>query len=648
MTLRPRRLKEFLRSLSVLVVALSAAPLAAGHGGTYRAPNLPPPPTGTPGPGGAGTGGPSTAGGGYRDTDPASWNQWWALNRDQLLPRFARVFDAGTAPGDGSVALGPGLRPSPETRHGRVVPALLAALERQKDTDLITASLMALAKIGDAPDAETSLVEAIRPYLAHGHQEVRETAAVALGVLGDRASAPLLVDLLHDTPAGRKLVKAAKVPRRTRAYAAYGLGMIGRRASGDAVRAFVVHHLAQEFEDLRQASTDLQVACVISIGLARLANGDAPDPESPPSPSASRQGQITFLLELLGDKRLDDDVLGYLPVALARLEATADPSAKELIAAPLIAALGEHARASHSYRHGALQALGLLGDNDLDALDQRIRACLMGVVEHGDRLERNLALVTLARVGGREGEGLAGTVPAELRNFLMERVSNGDSVERPWAAVAVGLLERANTAAGHPPAEGTRIALRHLIEKAASPSEKGALALALGLMNDQPAKEAISKAAEKGDESMRTHAITALGLLRAADAAPLLRDVAGRSGTPGLAREAAIALALIGDKDAWAGFAGNMTRSAFLSVQLARILTVGYCGDARAVAPLLELLGDERASETARAYAAVSLGFICDKDPTVWNAPLAEDMSWWKAPPTLFDPVNGRGVVDLY
>ena len=99
----------------------------------------------------------------------------------------------------------------------------LKILKKEKDADLLTATLIALAKLGVPPagDAPPDLVEVLSEFLDHGNHEVAEAAAVALGVLGDRRAAPLLADLLHGTRAGAKAVGSSKVPRRLRAYAGY-------------------------------------------------------------------------------------------------------------------------------------------------------------------------------------------------------------------------------------------------------------------------------------------------------------------------------------------------------------------------------------------------------------------------------------------
>src|SRR5205814_1461404 len=72
--------------------------------------------------------------------------------------------------------------------------------------------------------------------LADPNQEIHETAALAIGILGNDSGAKLLASLLQDDPKGRALVGHKDVDYRTRAFAAYGLGLIGSSTASAGVR----------------------------------------------------------------------------------------------------------------------------------------------------------------------------------------------------------------------------------------------------------------------------------------------------------------------------------------------------------------------------------------------------------------------------
>jgi HEAT repeat protein len=641
---------------SLILVALGAvlaAHPAAAHGGVYRGPGS------TLGPGGATGGGPAGRTGGAPDTDPAVWSQWWSFNRDRYLALRDAVFAGGSSSsGFDELFLGkgtkgprdPGLRPSEEQLHTKVVPALLAALEGQRDIDIITASLLALAKIGEPTQGDAHLAEVLRGWLEHSNQEVHETAAIALGILGAAESAPLLADLMLDRPAGRKLSGRGRVPERTRAFAAYGLTLIGYRADADAVRGFVVHSLTQAALQGDQPSRDRMVAAIIGLGVVRLDSRGTPPPSADQAApvSSSREGQLHFLMGLWADKRLSSRVRAHLPVAMVRLAVGVDPAWKASLVESFVATLNPRGKADKLAQHGVLLAAGLLGDNDQDAPDQRLRAALLVTSKEGDRLGRHLALLALGRVGAREGTGRPGSARTEVRAGLMRVLARGGSAERPWAALAVGLLERGNVAAGHPAAEGTRLALMDAYGKAGSPSEQGALAIALGLTAERRAIDALLGNIPSGDENARANAMIALGLMGAQQAVPLLRRIAGTAiYRPGLVREAAVALGLLGDKSVGGILVARMVRSNRMFEQLAMASALTFIGDKRVLEPLISVLADKRENDTTRAYAAVALGAIGDKELLPWNSKIAADVLWWQAPPTLFDPAAGKGILDI-
>ncbi len=637
--------------LTSTLLTLLAAPVLP-HGGAFRGPAT------TLGPGGASKGGPSSTGGGFVDSDPAAWSQWWSFQRDGYLAVRDAVFsgEAATTGSDdfylgkgGPQAHRSGLRPTEATLYDEIVPALVAALDGQKDVDIITGSLLALAKIGDRSTGEPGVAQWIRPWLAHGNQEVAETAAIALGVLGRSDDAPLLADLALDRPTGRKTVGRSHVPLRTQAFATYGLALIGRRAKGEAVRRYVVHELAQAARLGDQPTRDRMVAAIIGLGLVRLDSAPTSGTE-PPRVATSREGELTFLYQLWEEPRLDHRVRAYLPVAMARLAAGADPTWKERLVSAFRKALDPRAPAEPLVQHGVLVASGLLGDDDQDPPDQRLRAALVDASSEGrDRLARNLALLALGRSAGRVGHGPKGAGPSETRALLLRALARGSSDQRPWAALALGLLERGRTQAGEPPAEGLRRALLDALQSSKTPSEEGAVATALGLIGERRAIEGLLPRISQGDENLRAQAMIALGLIGAEEAVAPLRESLQRTSSyrAGLLREAAVALALLGDRSAAPLLVQRLERSRKLFEELAVTWSLGVVGDARVVPGLLAILKSRRASETTRAYAAVALGSIASKDRLPWNAPLAADVIWWQAPLTLFDPVGGKGLLDI-
>ena len=93
--------------------------------------------------------------GGDVGPDLTVWDFWWGFNKDPYLNLKTHIY-GGTMTGDDDFFLGSGekrprnsLRPSESDVRGRVVPALLELLRTERSNDIVTAAMMALAKIGD-------------------------------------------------------------------------------------------------------------------------------------------------------------------------------------------------------------------------------------------------------------------------------------------------------------------------------------------------------------------------------------------------------------------------------------------------------------------------------------------------------------------
>jgi len=636
--------------LALILFTAAGAPLLA-HGGQFRGPTSPSPPTR----------GDDTSGQG----DDAAWSRWWDFNRDAYLELKNAVAgrdlnEAREGPDDPAFLFARGrvggrradLRPDSAVIHGTVVPALLAALEGQRDVDLVTALLMALAKIGDLPGDEHDVIGALRGWLKSSNGEIQETAALALGILGDSDAAPLLVALALDEPEGRVAIGGGHVPVRTQAFATYGLGLIGNASKRTTERRFVVHHLVRILErEVGAARPDIGTAAVLSLGLVPVDDGVIPeaDKREPERPAASRQATIAYLTNRLTDERFARGVRALIPVALVRLEQGATPSMKSAITESLVPLVRDDKAAEFEVRQGSLHALGLLGDDDEDVSDQRIRAALEFTLAEGDRVARNLALIALGRVVGRKGTEPHGTARVTARARLAELLVRGQSAQRPWAALALGLLERSCVAEGAAPSEGLRLALRERLASTGSPSERGALVTALGLVGDLEAGLDVMRWLDTGDFALRSQAAISLGLMGYTPAIPRLMSLVQTGERhPGIVRDAAIALALLRHKPVIPALVqlGAETRDMYVRGSVARALA--FVGDASAVEPMLRLLQGRRSSETARTFAGIVLGVVCDKEAFPWNAKLAQDLGWSELPPTLYDPQRLKGVVDLF
>ncbi len=644
-----------------LAAALELASPAFAHGGTYRGPGSGIGPGGPSGPatGGPSGGGPSTGGSADAAGDLTAWQMWWALNRDGYLQLRAALMEGADSLsksdafflGGATKADSDAGRPSPEFVNEHVVPALLEILGKEDSPEIATATILALARIGGAQSGAIST--ALSKKMSSANQEISETAVLATGILADPASSSTLVALLGDTAAGKKLVGREEVPVRTRAFAAYGLGLLGRKATNPDVCRFCVHHLTSALEADTSASYDVAVACIVSIGLVPLEPVASPDKTASPDKegpaSASRSDQFAFLARWLADARRPDGIRIYAPVALAHL-AGEDPALRPALVALCNDILASGNAASPAMQQSVVMALGLVADGDSEAVDTRARTLLRKQAGEGDRLARRLALISVARAAARRGDGTVwpSTVD-DTRAFLSVQLARGTTPDRPWVALALGILERGVVLAGGKASDGVRELLATALVEHASPVEAGAFALGLGLFaGDDAGKPLLNALADTHDDQVRSAVSVALGMARVtAGIEPLKKLVLASRYQPGLLREASIGLGLLGDKSV-SGDLVLMLRDALgLSAQSAIATALGFVGDARAVPPLLAMALDPAKSKGCRAFSVVAVGLICDRRLLPWNQPIAADVNYWLPPGTLFDPVTAAGILDI-
>ena len=177
--------------------------------------------------------------------EPTAWEPWWAHNRLpflQLAPALESLYpetrrsDAAWA--DPFVAQRRGL--THRNVYAEIVPALLATLEARGSTRLVSASLLALGRIGEDPrrgqreageeQVPVELGEVLCSFLTDSNLAVREAALVGLGALASHHSVAVLAHVLVDDARGRELVGGRSVPTRERALAAYSLGLAAARS----------------------------------------------------------------------------------------------------------------------------------------------------------------------------------------------------------------------------------------------------------------------------------------------------------------------------------------------------------------------------------------------------------------------------------
>ncbi|TDJ67745.1 MAG: hypothetical protein E2O39_14295 [Planctomycetota bacterium] len=588
--------------------------------------------------------------------DFSSWSVWWEHNRDQYLDLRGKLALAHsrTAHDEGVLAGFAERRPglTRELVYGEIVPELLHVLRQGKDDYLVRTALIALARIGDGEVGAETLTPIFTSFLKGEPRAVAETAVIALGALGSPAAARVLAELARDGDAGRKACGERRVPVRTRALAAYGLGLTGSLRERPELARFAVHHLAAVLSADARAYPDLQAACVIALGTIELEDrgeADAASEGASVPPSATRAGQVAHLLAIFRDQSSPLMARIHAPAAMARLAAGAAPELKEEVAKAMIQAADPRKGEKTVVRRSCIAALGLLGDSDLDGVDAAIRSTLIGTVKHGDQIGRAFAMVALAQVAARPGETeedrFAGA--DEVARFFAKQLARGKSRVKPWVGLAIGVLGHGLADEHQRLSRSTADALMSKLGDTRAARDASAFALGLGLLHDGRAREYVEDRFDAvNDDYFRGQLAIALGFMGdTGSLAKLTEAMDEAEHRPLLMEQAALGRALIGDAtlvpdllermqacDCWGSTAG-VTRA------------LAWTGDHRAVRPLLGMLRDERRSDRERSLVIEALGRIADKESVPFDARISAGLNYTEAPPTLTHP-GGYGILD--
>lgn len=678
---------------SVAIVFLTFAPLLLAHGGQYRGPGevIPPsnrtsqsstpgntqtagspsaptpgatagsgPKVGATGPGatasaGVNSGGP-IARGAPLDDDLTRWEFWWEFGKDPYLSLRTMVHAVRTEAAADDTLLNPRLahrardrqQPTSDDLDGLAV-FLVGVLKSAKDRDTVSASLIALAKIGRS-GAAFDLREELLPFLAGNDQELRETAALALGISGilTRANVDSLLALVADSPTGRKLSEHTAVQERTRAFAAFGLGLLLHRSRDLVLSHDMVEGLLPILRNPAAFGRDLKVAAVEALA-------QFPADWTTPGAIILRRGVIDELGAYY-DKKLgpgEQLMQAHVPVAIARLTGGDDRRAvwKQRFAADLLASLdpsGDSNRDSHSIAQSCALALGGMCERWDDATSADVGPCQLLVRssrEHKDQQVRSFARIALGQIGG--------TRATEV--LVHDFEGAGKALEQPWDCLALAVLvarERSvMRAAGGSYTVSPAIVepLRSAFAEARNPSALGALAVALGLCQDKDSAEELRN-------TLRTHSKRddiagyvglGLGLLQDDLAVGDLRAaLRGAERRPQVLMQCSRALGLLGDITVVEDL-GKLLESP--EVGLTRLsaaaAALGQIGDRRSLPVLKRMATNPELTALGRAFAVVALGGVGDKDPLPWNTAYATMTNYRAATETLTD--GSSGILDI-
>ena len=580
--------------------------------------------------------------------DLSTWQYWWECNKHAYLNLRREVHRIPNDDGFHAPRYRPQanlqLAPTHEQIHQTVLPALKRTIDASNQRDTVSSCLIAMAKIGQDHE-DFALVDVFAAKLQVKDQEIRETAALAMGIsaVASKQARNHLINLSLDSAAGRKLT-GGNVRNRTRAFALYGLGLSANQHLGATIQRRALQTMRTVLEDENLRNRNLKVAAIHGMGLLPFDRKDAAGLAMLDEALDSLHRYYTMPADV-GTQFTQSNCPAAIAKLLGRDHARLD-SFCQLFAQDL---KGENKeRRCPDLARSAVLALGQLckANSDEDSPDRRYRELLAETAKsHKDNQTRFFALLALGQIGGERNQQL----------LLRVLETENKHEERPWAAIALGVQAFASHQAqlqkDAVPQPQSQIgeALTRQLEKAKRPELIGALGIALGLTRHLDAADLMRKRmlANLASEQQAGYLGIGLGMMRdLASIEALENTVKASSRRTWLLVQASTALGLLGDKAAAAGLhkvMGNPNTP--VATFAAAAIALGDIGDLRAIGPLKHRLLDEQLTDLQRAFAAVSLGGIADPAMFPWHAKISTNINYRAAVETLTD--RQSGVLDI-
>ncbi|MFK7742229.1 MAG: HEAT repeat domain-containing protein [Planctomycetota bacterium] len=633
-----------------------AAPRTGGPGspsGPYPAG-----PGGTPTTGGGRPGAGSAAATGGRGIpmgdDLARWSFWWEFNKYGYL-RLREQLSSAVITGSDTMWLGATrkkeavdlLRPTALQIQSEVLPALKRALDSTTQRDIVSSCMMALAKIGTNHDT-FELAETLRQRLSRDNQEIRETAALALGIAGlpDGNTLQLLCDLALDSKAARALAERT-ISVRTRSFAMYGIGLFCRQHDDVATKQTALATLQEVLRGTSRSNRNLKVAAIHALGQMSFDRDSA-------SHKPVLDETIDTLLEYYGqDVGISERMVqSHCPAAITRLlgsDHERSDACKQRFAAELSGKSAKRRKSNDHHRSSALALGQLCGPHDDDkSVDASYSKLLLKTaVGHRDAQTRYFSLLALGQIGGKAN-----------RKALLRVLRTGQkSLERPWAAIALGVMEHtrqervrtADDGAAAPVDNFVGEALHEQLKSAKNPELVGALGVAIGLCRYREAADTMQTRIANQPQKAEQCGYLCLGLAmtRAPGSKELIyQTMANSLRRPQLFTQAAVALGLLGDRQAAEVLHERLKGETRNLATIAAVASaLGQIGDRRSIAPLRHMLFDDSLGDLQRAFSAVALGGVSDPALVPWHAHISRDTNYRAAVETLTNQVSG--VLDI-
>lgn len=494
-----------------------------------------------------------------------TWQNWWRVAKHEFLRPQQLIDvngrDAGTQPE-------PKFLTSRRELRKRVLPILRSALKDSSD-DVRSSAARALGKLGDDSD-----IPGLKAMFSDPHPGIRNDAVLAIGALGSRRAVFTLLDLLRS-----ESDDAGMATRKALAIVALGLARsYGSKSDAGATVASL----------LRSKSSKLSEATLTgAMHYQRL----APNPE----------------LETIAQS------IAKLP-SLDSVHALEAPHAS-----PTKASIATLTRALNGRRQDRRQAAAVaLGHIDHAlALPPLMTAYEM----ERDPITKGILAISLGRHGG-----------SEARKLLLSELKKGARTRRVWAAFGLALLAREK------PSSKVREALRRARKKERNREAFAASLLASGIARDLESIPHFVHELRTGESALiRTAAADALVMVGGHGARGALIESLEKRENAKLKAHIATILGYFGNRDDAPLITKLLASTKHVRLRSALARSLGYLGNTNACRQLEAIISKPSESGYLRAAAIDGLTVTLTKRPSFGLAKLVSTCSFAEVPEWIED-----------
>ncbi|MCP5069547.1 MAG: HEAT repeat domain-containing protein [bacterium] len=571
--------------------------------------------------------------------DYTNWRFWWGYNQDAILGLKDAIYRTG---GTGSTIHGLG-DASPDARSDathmvraeiekRVLPTLLWVIDPKNKVhaDIESAAYLALAKTARMPSQIAVISKALDPKAGH-RDLVTESAALALGLLArthkDEQFTGVELDRVRDILF--HAIKEGDHKIRTRGFALLALGLLGDQPTGSATtdqatKANATTQALFEILATDETETELAVPTLVAIGLQDVASLTTPQRE-----------HLRMLVLSRGSRGASSELTrAYAAQALGRIGTAKDVGVLQTV----LAGRSYAKPAQRSAAIGVGTLARLLSSQERAAVVSNL---LGRMRRFRDVSTRNFLTISIAYHLQADHDSDATQVLSETKagSWLVSEARSGSHANRPYAALALGLVARAVGDMSNSEGWGTLRddalqAIREgLTAKDLPHSARGAFATALGIAKDERSIPRLGELVddERQDPSLRGYAAAAIGMMGHAPKRirVRIREALAERRTEEMRVQCATALGLLHDTKAVPELIASIRTARNQSTKGQLLVALARIGDERAVQPLVDLVRAGRSEQNlTRALACASLGIVGDLESVPVLSRLSKDVNY--------------------